>query len=189
MIEKKPFNIIETERLILKPHEATFEYAIMVYNLIKENWNFLTRFLDKMLNIKRPEDEYAFFVDCDKKWKDMIAPAYGIWTKEGLFIGTCDFHSVDYDLQSAEMGYCLMEKYIGKGYMTEAVRALENEFFNRGFNRLVIIMDTENTASEKVAIRCGYTKEGTMREWHYNPTFKSCRNMFLYSKLKSERER
>ena len=189
MIEKKPFNIIETERLILKPHEATFEYAVMVYNLIKENWDFLTRFLDKMLNIKRPEDEYAFFVNCDKNWKDMTDPAYGIWTKDGQFIGACDFHSVDYDLHSAEIGYWLDKKQAGKGYITEAVKALENEFFNRGFNRLVIVMDTENTASEKVAIRCGYTKEGLMREWHYNPAFKSYRNMFLYSKLKSERDR
>ena len=50
-------------------------------------------------------------------------------------------------------------------------------------------MDTENTPSEKVAIRCGYTKEGVMRQWHYNPTLKSFRDMYLYSKLKSEWEK
>jgi RimJ/RimL family protein N-acetyltransferase len=119
----------------------------------------------------------------------MTNPAYAIWTKDGQFIGASDFHSVDYSLHSAEIGYWLDKKQVGKGYITEAVKALENEFFNRGFNRLVIMMDTENTASENVAIRCGYTKEGIMREWHYNPTFKSYRDMFLYSKLKSERDR
>ena len=73
--------------------------------------------------------------------------------------------------------------------MTEAVKTLEDEFFARGFNRIVIAMDTANTPSEKVAIRCGYTKEGIMRQWHYNPTFKSYRDMCLYAKLKSEWEK
>ena len=119
----------------------------------------------------------------------MDAPCYAIWTKDGTFIGTCDFHSVEYDLQSADIGYWLAEKYTGHGYITEAVNAMADNFFKRGFNRLTIVMDTENTASEKVAIRCGFTKEGIMREWHYNPTFDAYRDMYLYSKLKKEWEK
>ena len=189
MIKRTPFKTIETERLILKPHKVTFEYAVMVYNIIKENKAFLTRFLDSLLKAKSPEDEYAFFLDCEKEWKNMEAPTYGIWTKEGDFIGTCDFHNVVYEQYSAEIGFWLAKKYTGKGYVTEAVKALEDDFFKRGFNRLTILMDTENKSSEKVAIRCGYTKEGVMRQWHYNPTFKSYRDMCLYSKLKSEWEK
>ena len=64
---------IETERLILKPPELTFEFATMVYNLIKENWEYTIRFLDRVANIKAPEDEYAFFAKMNKKWKDMDA--------------------------------------------------------------------------------------------------------------------
>ena len=119
----------------------------------------------------------------------MEAPAYAIWTKDGNFIGACDFHSVDYDLPSAEIGYWLAEEYTGKGYITEALKAMEDNFFKRGFNRLTVVMDTENTPSEKVAIRLGYQKEGIMRESHYSPIFKSYRDLYLYSKLKREWEK
>ena len=66
---------------------------------------------------------------------------------------------------------------------------MEDNFFKRGFNRLTVVMDTENTPSEKVAIRLGYQKEGIMRESHYSPIFKSYRDLYLYSKLKREWEK
>ena len=189
-MEKTPFDEkIETERLILKPYDLTFETATMLYDTIKQNWNFLTRFLDKMRTATAPEDEYAWISKMNEKWKNMDGPCYAIWTKEGQFIGSCDLHSMDYETQSVDIGYWLAEKYTGKGYITEAIKAVEDNFFKRGINRLTIIMDKENKASEKVAIRCGYTKEGTMREYHYNPSFNSFRDMYLYSKLKKEWEK
>ena len=67
MIEKKPFNIIETERLILKPHEATFEYATKLYDLIVENKEHLLKFTS-LSKLSYPEEEYNFCLDCSKKW-------------------------------------------------------------------------------------------------------------------------
>ena len=79
MIEKKPFNEkIETQRLILKPNDLSFETAEMLYNVIKKNKKFLTRFLPRLLNAKSPEAEYAFLISCDEKWKSMRSPVYGI---------------------------------------------------------------------------------------------------------------
>lgn len=188
-IEKKPFTELQSERLVLKPHEVSFAYATMVYTIIKENWVYLTRFLDKLLDVKAAEDEFAFFESSNKAWQEMNKAEYGMWTKQGELIGTCGVFNVDYDAASCEIGYWLKPSQTGKGYMTEAVKTLEDEFFARGFNRIIIVMDTENTPSEKVAIRRGYTKEGIMRQWHYNPTFKSYRDMCLYGKLKSEWEK
>ena len=73
--------------------------------------------------------------------------------------------------------------------MTEAVQALEKEFFDRGFNRIMIMMDKENQPSENVAIRRNFTKEGLIRHFHFNPYFNSFRDLYIYSKLKSEREK
>ncbi|MGN1091656.1 MAG: GNAT family N-acetyltransferase [Alphaproteobacteria bacterium] len=189
-MEKIPFDEkIETERLVLKRYELTFETAIMLYDTIKQNWDFLTRFLPRMRIAMAPEDEYAWISKMNEKWRNMDGPCYSIWTKDGNFIGACDLHSMDYETQSADIGYWLAEKYTGKGYMTEAIKAVEDNFFKRGFNRFTIVMDVENKASEKVAVRCGYIKEGTMRQWHYNPAFNSYRDMYLYSKLKSEWEK
>ena len=98
----------------------------------------------------------------------------------------CEVLDIDYEKESAELGYMLFQDYTGKGYMTEALRAVTDNLFKRGFNRIEIAMDTENTASEKVAIRLGFTKEGIMRQWHFNPSFNAYRDMYLYSKLKQE---
>ena len=189
MIEKTPFNEIETERLILKPHEATFEYATALYNLIADNKDHLSKFMPLLHKVSSPEDEFNYFLTCEKKWKEMTGAEYGIWTKEGRLIGTCCFVDIDYDRHSGEIGYWLDKKQTGKGYMTEAVQALEKEFFDRGFNRIMIMMDKENQPSENVAIRRNFTKEGLIRHFHFNPYFNSFRDLYIYSKLKSERER
>ena len=172
MIEKKPFNIIETERLILKPHETTFEYATKLYDLIVENKAHLFKFTS-LSKLSHPEEEYNFCLESSKKWNEMICADYAVWTKDGQMVGTISFFDIDYKSLSGEIGYWLGEKQTGKGYMTEAVEALENEFFNRGFNRIVIIMDTENSHSENIAIRRAFTKEGVMRQYHFNSYLKS----------------
>ena len=112
MIKRTPFKTIETERLILKPHKVTFEYAVMVYNIIKENKAFLTRFLDNLLKAKSPEDEYAFFIECEKEWKNMEAPTYGIWTKkEGDFIGQMPIIRVNWQIMSHQQQISYVQKH------------------------------------------------------------------------------
>ena len=75
-----------------------------------------------------------------------------------------------------------------KGIATEAVSILTQYLFeNYPINRIQICMPTEHKASEKVAIKCGYTKEGVLRGSVF------VRGQFLdtyiYSILRSEYER
>ncbi len=195
MIEKKkmdkvPFDErIETERLIMKRHEVTFDYALMWYKLVQEKKGFWLRFLEHFDKITSVEQEYEYFVSIDKKWRVGDKLSYALWTKEGNLIGNCQTENLNYDRQEAEIGYLLFEEYTGKGYMTEAVKAFEKKLFSYGFNRLTIVMDSENKASENVAVRCGFTKECVMRQCHYNSRIDSWRDMCLYSKLKKEWEK
>jgi [ribosomal protein S5]-alanine N-acetyltransferase len=63
-----------------------------------------------------------------------------------------------------EIGYTLFEEYRGRGIVTEAVNLLVRYLFNSTLiNRIEIRMDTRNKASEKVAIKCGFQKEGVSR--------------------------
>lgn len=63
-----------------------------------------------------------------------------------------------------EIGYTLSNEYRGRGIVTEAVRLLVRYLFNSTLvNRLEIRMDTRNQASEKVAMKCGFRKEGVSR--------------------------
>ncbi|MFA6514063.1 MAG: GNAT family protein [Patescibacteria group bacterium] len=66
---------------------------------------------------------------------------------------------------AGEIGYFVDEKYWGKGISTQAVKLAEQEGFKKlGLNRIEIIMRPENKASEKVAIKNGYKKEGRMKK-------------------------
>jgi len=63
-----------------------------------------------------------------------------------------------------EIGYTVLSEYRGRGIVTEAVNLLVRYLFNSTLvNRLEIRMDARNLASEKVAIKCGFQKEGVSR--------------------------
>jgi ribosomal-protein-alanine N-acetyltransferase len=74
------------------------------------------------------------------------------------------FKTIPY-FNGREIGYGMFSKELhGKGIMSEAVQLLTDYLFNTLLiNRLAIHMHVNNIGSEKVAINCGYKKEGVAR--------------------------
>ncbi len=74
------------------------------------------------------------------------------------------FKSVPY-FNAREIGYTVLaQTQRNRGIATRAVRMLSQYLFNTLLiNRLEIRMNTANLASEKVAIKCGFTREGVAR--------------------------
>lgn len=70
--------------------------------------------------------------------------------------------------KSAELGYWLAEAYWGQGVMTEAVRWICRETFDR-FDILRIFAEpfADNLGSRRVLEKAGFTREGTMRNGVY----------------------
>ena len=88
--------------------------------------------------------------------------------------------------ESAALGYCIGTAYWQKGIMPEAVRAVCAYLFEEiGVNRIEISHAVKNPASGRVAQKCGFTFEGTKREF-----FKTADGEFLdisfHSLLRSE---
>jgi [ribosomal protein S5]-alanine N-acetyltransferase len=65
-----------------------------------------------------------------------------------------------------ELGYRLFDpKMSGRGYVTEACRLLVDYLFNvHQYHRLELLSAPENVASIRVAQKCGFTPEGTLRQ-------------------------
>jgi len=65
-----------------------------------------------------------------------------------------------------EIGYRLFEpKLAGRGYVTEACRMLVDYLFKvHQFHRLELLTAPENVASIRVAQKCGFSPEGTLRQ-------------------------
>jgi ribosomal-protein-alanine N-acetyltransferase len=67
---------------------------------------------------------------------------------------------------SREIGYRLFDpKLAGRGYVTEACRMLVDYLFNvHQYHRLELLSVPENLASVRIAQKCGFQAEGTLRQ-------------------------
>lgn len=102
---------------------------------------------------------------------------------DGKLVGGCGIKVDQHRLYIGEAGYFVDEKYWGKGIATKALRLLEKLGFERlGLSRITILMETKHKASEKVAIKSGYKKEGKLTGGHeFKGKLVDC---YLYAKVK-----
>jgi len=84
---------------------------------------------------------------------------------DGAFIGWCSLTRWNPDYRSASLGYCFNDAAWGRGYATEAARALLLWAFDTlDLNRVQAETDTRNLASAGVLEKLGFAREGTLRE-------------------------
>lgn len=84
---------------------------------------------------------------------------------DGAFLGWCTFNSWDPNFRSASLGYSFDKSSWGRGYATEAARAvLQWGFSTLDLNRVQAETDTRNLASARVLEKLGFAREGTLRE-------------------------
>ncbi len=89
----------------------------------------------------------------------------------GELMGICGLHLVKRRFEMPHLGYWLGEEFWGKGYATEAARALVDLFFKAGTEDTLLISVLEaNVASRRVIEKCGgnFWKQ----EKHFSDVFK-----------------
>lgn len=95
------------------------------------------------------------------------------------------FKGLDYQ-SGYEVGYELFDSHFsGQGYMSEALLLFCAYMFSvRPINRIQVNTMEGNLASARVAEKCGFTYEGTMRKATFNQG--EYHNLRLYSLLREE---
>ena len=92
---------------------------------------------------------------------------YAVWLigrKNGGRIGELCFKGLSPD-GTAEIGYGLLPEFRGKGYATEAVKAVvEWALGQPGVTAIEAETDAENTASQRVLAKAGFVPTGTRGE-------------------------
>ncbi|HJO95299.1 MAG TPA: GNAT family N-acetyltransferase [Victivallales bacterium] len=110
------------------------------------------------------EDERKFLEKNEKNRADNREYNYSILFNDNV-VGAIGLRVDQNRSYIAEAGYFIKEKYWNRGFATEALLLLEKIAFEElDIKRIEIMMITKNTASEKIAIKCGYLKEGTSRK-------------------------
>jgi RimJ/RimL family protein N-acetyltransferase len=86
-------------------------------------------------------------------------------TEGDSLVGVVSLHQIDRDRLSAELGYWIGVPWWGRGYATEAARALVRYGFDElGLHKIHAHYLTRNPASGKVLERIGMQREGLLRE-------------------------
>ena len=92
---------------------------------------------------------------------------YAMWMielKDGTHVGELCFKGLGPD-GAAEIGYGISEEYRGRGYATEAVKAVSARAFrNPDVTAIEAETDAANAASKRVLEKCGFIATGEMGE-------------------------
>lgn len=107
--------------------------------------------------------------------------------KSGECIGQIAYFLVDSQNHFAEIEYCIGSAFQCKGLATEATRAVMAYGFDRiHLHKIQICTKAINVPSKRVIEKCGFTYEGTLRDFFYMDGEYTGR--LYFSMLKSEYE-
>jgi [ribosomal protein S5]-alanine N-acetyltransferase len=120
----------------------------------------------------------------------------GFWQKtEGMLVIVSDegeiaghiefFRPVSY-WDAFELSYQLYDdRHAGRGYVTEAVQLLVDYLFgNKKEHRIHLVIHPDNAASRRIAEKCGFTLEGTVRGAFFNRG--TNQDVMLFSLLRTD---
>lgn len=154
------FPILETEHLVLR--KLKIEDADSMY--IYASNDDVTKYVlwDSHTSPEQTKQFLQFMID--KYEQENYAWAVTLKDSDE-FIGTIDYVMLDHNEHIGEIGYALSHLYWGKGYMSEAAKAiLHYGFTELHLERIQARCFAENIGSERVMQKAGMVYEGTIRK-------------------------
>ena len=109
-----------------------------------------------------------------------------IVTPEGELAGEVEFFKPVPYWDAFEIAYRLFhDRFAGRGYVTEAVQLLVDYLFaTKKQHRIHLVIVPGNTASRRIAEKCGFVLEGTVRGAFFNDGHNQ--DVLLYSLLRTD---
>ena len=178
---------IETTRLIIRPYRT--DDAIWYHKMSLRNKEHLERYESEnpIVSIRTESDAENTIKDFISLWDEQKYRFLGVFLKDtDDFVAQIYLGKLDDRLPEFGIGYIADVEHERNGYVTEAVHAVVKELFeNAKAHRIQIETDDTNTRSISVAERCGFVKEGHLRENKKHPDGTYSGTLF-YGLLKSE---
>jgi RimJ/RimL family protein N-acetyltransferase len=103
---------------------------------------------------------------------------------DGTFLGMAVAVHLDDEAGQAELGYIVAREARGRGVASAALRLLTEWGFERGLERLELRISSDNEASMRVAVRCGYVREGVLRSLYFKAGDRT--DVVVYSRLRTD---
>ncbi len=151
------FTNIETNRLLLKCIDQ-FDRDFILEEFQND---FINRYLfdaEPMTEISQADELIDFYTIVEPRRQNRWVLVDKTTNSK---LGTCGYHLWNPDKKEVEIGFELMEPYNGKGYMSEAVKAIiEFAKHKMGVERINAIVYFENNKCIQLLERLGFVKVG-----------------------------
>jgi RimJ/RimL family protein N-acetyltransferase len=149
--------VLETERLVLRA--PRLEDANAIATLVNDR-----RIAENTLRIPHPyglADARAFLASANATDEEVVflITERSLGVRGGTVLGACGIARLDG--KQPEIGYWLGVPFWGKGYATEAARAvIDHAFGDLGYEQLLGGARVSNPASRRVLEKCGFQWTG-----------------------------
>ena len=175
---------IETERLILRAFRYS-DVPSMMRNWVSDDE---VQWMYGEPSYKTKEEVTALLDEYIGRNQSGYYYRWAVIEKESEeCIGQVAYFLVDSDNRFAEIEYCIGTAFQGKGYATEATKAVIGYGFDKiGLNKVQICVRPSNKASGKVIKKCGFKEDGTLREYFFRDG--AYEDRMYFSILKDEYE-
>jgi len=155
---------LNTKRLTLRPLTILDAEALYKYRSDSETNQYQGWIPKSIDDAKSFISKIAKNIDEYDTWFQMAI----IFKENGELIGDVGIHFFDVDKYQVEIGCTLSKKNHGKGYASEALKAIiEYLFFNLYKQRITCSIDPKNQASVKMVERLGFRKEAHFKQSIY----------------------
>lgn len=156
---------IETERLILRRFEYS-DAVDMLKNFISDE-NIQSKYYEPAYKTMEAVNELL-----DRYIGSYVNNDYYRWAiiekTSNECIGQIAYFLVDVKNRFAEIEYCIGSSFQRKGFATEATGAVTAYGFEKiNLHKVQICTDTLNKPSRRVIDKCGFTYEGTLRDFFF----------------------
>lgn len=157
---------VDSERLLLRP---------FIYSDVKDMLDYWIS--DPAIQSMYSEPVYSTHEEVrallDKYIGSYIKLDYYRWAiiekKSQICIGQIAIFLVDNVNHFCEIEYCIGSKFHRKGYASEAVNSILAICFNSiRFHKVQVCHKEGNSASQGVIRKCGFTYEGTLRDFFFS---------------------
>jgi RimJ/RimL family protein N-acetyltransferase len=179
---------LHTERLTIRPYRAGDGPAY--FRLCENNREHLLPFEkgNPALSLQNEEDAEILMRQFALDWAARTIFFFGVWDTDQL-VAQIVLMVVNWDTKQFSLGYFADKDQQGKGYITEASRAVLGFAFDHlDATRVSAECNELNTRSWKVMERCGMIREGHLRQTrpHLLREDGTASGDYLYAILRSE---